>query len=80
MGVELSEELALDVSTVGALLESIADTNSAFVIEFYPVSVTGEPRALEHSEIGWFTVDELLTMPLAPADAVFASGRLDHPQ
>jgi 8-oxo-dGTP diphosphatase len=70
---ELSEELGLDVSRVDPLLESIEDTDSPFVIEFYPVSVTGEPSALEHTELGWFTVDELLPMPLAPADAAFAS-------
>ena len=70
---ELSEELGLDVSTVGALLESIEDTDSPFVIEFYPVSVTGEPSALEHSEIGWFAGEAMLTMPLAPADAAFAT-------
>lgn len=26
----------------------------------------------EHSEIGWFTLDELATMPLAPADKAFS--------
>jgi hypothetical protein len=35
--------------------------------------VVGDPAALEHADIGWFTANELLAMPLAPADAAFAS-------
>jgi len=73
IGRELSEELGLDVTGVGALLESIEDTDSPFVIDFYPVRVTGEPSALEHSELGWFGAEAMLTMPLAPADAAFAA-------
>jgi mutator protein MutT len=70
---ELAEELALAVSSVGPRLLAIEDEDSPFVIEFYRVRVSGEPTALEHVEIGWFTASELLTMPLAPADAAFAS-------
>ena len=69
---ELAEELALRVTHVGDRLLAVEDEASPFVIEFYAVTVTGEPEALEHTSIGWFTPTELQTMPLAPADARFA--------
>jgi mutator protein MutT len=68
---ELSEELAVDVLHVGERLLSVDDEASPFVIEFYPVRVSGEPKPLEHSKVGWFSVEELSTMQLAPADAEF---------
>lgn len=70
---ELSEELAVEVLHVGERLLSIEDEASPFVIEFYPVSVSGEPKPLEHSLVGWFSVEELNRMRLAPADAEFVT-------
>ena len=32
----------------------------------------GEPEAVEHAEIRWIDVSEIETVPLAPADVVFA--------
>ncbi len=69
---ELAEELALCVTHVGDRLLAVEDAASSFVIEFYAVAATGEPEALEHTSIGWFTPSELETMALAPADARFA--------
>jgi len=40
-------------------------------IHFVEVETEGEPVALEHSEVGWFTAAELEGLPLAPADAQF---------
>jgi 8-oxo-dGTP pyrophosphatase MutT (NUDIX family) len=68
---ELDEELGLEVASLGRLLFSVEDVGSPFVIEFYETDASGSPRALEHTEIGWFTVDELARMELAPADARF---------
>ena len=31
------------------------------------------PEAREHSEVGWFTSEELGGLPMAPADAAFVS-------
>lgn len=70
-GRELLEELSLEVVGVEDRLLSVQDGDSPFVIEFFRVSVLGEAEALEHSEVGWFDVDELRSMPLAPADAKF---------
>lgn len=70
---ELAEELGVDVTEVGDRLLAIGDAPAPFVIEFFPVMMTGEPSALEHAEVGWFTPDELATMPLAPADRAFAA-------
>jgi mutator protein MutT len=68
---ELEEELGLEVVALGRLLFSVEDAGSPFVIEFFETDASGDPRALEHSEIGWFTVAELARMELAPADAGF---------
>jgi len=68
---ELSEELGLDVVTVGDRLMAVQDEGSPFVIEFFETAAEGTPQPLEHSELGWFSVPELREMPLAPADARF---------
>lgn len=68
---ELAEELALEVTGVGAQIHRVADTAAPFVIHFHHVSVASEPRALEHTELGWFSLDELAEMGLAPADERF---------
>ena len=70
---ELSEELAMDVEAVGDSLLVVEDADSPFVIDFFEVSAVGSPVAHEHSEIGWFSVTDLKTMPLAPADAEFVT-------
>jgi len=66
---ELAEELALEVTHVGDRLTTYHDDDSPFLIEFLHVQVTGTPQALEHSEVGWYTLEQLRIMPLAPADA-----------
>ncbi len=69
---ELAEELDLDVTAVGDVLRSVGDRGSPFVIEFVEAHVVGDPVALEHEAVGWFTLEEMDSMPLAPADAAFA--------
>ena len=66
---ELDEELGLEVVALGRLLLSVADEGSAFLIEFFETTATGTPEAREHTEVGWFTVAELGSLELAPADA-----------
>jgi len=68
---ELSEELSLSVTAVGKVLYSTRDENSPFEVHFIEVAASGVPIASEHSDVGWFTVEELLDMDLAPADARF---------
>ena len=68
---ELEEELGLRALTAGALLFSASDGDAPFVIHFVEVEAEGEPVPLEHSEVGWFTAEELAELPLAPADAHF---------
>lgn len=68
---ELREELALEVVGVGERIHALRDPGSPFVIEFFPVEVRGEPRALEHRALRWARPDELLALPLAPSDARF---------
>lgn len=77
-GRELKEELDLSVSEVRDRLHHVDDPGGVFAIHFHPVRVEGEPRALEHDEIGWFGADELATMALAPADASFVEWLTDH--
>lgn len=68
---ELAEELSLETVDVGAALHSVRDPASPFVIHFHPVDVRGEPEAYEHDQLGWFTLDEMAGMALAPADETF---------
>ena len=68
---ELREELGLTAQAVGKELFRAADDGSPFVIHFVEVEADGTPAPLEHSEVGWFTVEQLITLPLAPSDARF---------
>jgi 8-oxo-dGTP diphosphatase len=70
-GRELKEELELVAESAGEVLYSAGDDGSLFVIHFVRIEARGEPVALEHTAVGWFTVEELLHMPLAPSDAQF---------
>ncbi len=70
---ELSEELDLEVASLGRLLLSVHDEGSPFVIEFFETVVEGSPIAHEHTELGWFAGPELGRLELAPADARFAA-------
>ncbi len=69
---ELAEELGVEVLAVGERLMMLPDPGSAFVIEFHPVKIAGEPRALEHEALGWFLPEELADLDLAPSDRAFA--------
>lgn len=68
---ELAEELSLVAQSVGRCLLSVRDPGSRFVIDFVEVVVSGTAVPHEHSEIGWFTLDELRELPFAPADREF---------
>ena len=65
---ELSEELALQVTSVGAVRFAQRDFDSPFQISFVDVSAAGEPVLHEHCALNWLTIDELLHVDLAPAD------------
>jgi len=68
---ELAEELAVQVVSVGGVLFESRDPEAAFLIRFVEVEVAGNPTALEHSEIGWFELDALKRLRLAPSDERF---------
>ena len=69
---ELAEELDAEVIAVGALLWAAPDPGSSFVVEFYGVTIRGEPAALEHSALAWVLPEELPLDALAPSDRSFA--------
>ncbi|MFC2083666.1 (deoxy)nucleoside triphosphate pyrophosphohydrolase [Bacteroidota bacterium] len=75
---ELKEELDLAVTEVGDKLYEKKDENSSFIIEFYEVSITGQPNKLEHHDIGWFNLSELLNINLAPSDKKFVNKYLKY--
>jgi len=68
---ELAEELGLETRSVGALVCSEADEGSPWIIHFLETEVAGTPLPREHSEVGWFTPDEMAALPMAPGDARF---------
>ena len=69
---ELREELDVDVTAVGPVTYSVRDPGSPFVINFLPVEITGSPKCLEHSELLWAPLDEVMKLALAPSDRRFA--------
>jgi mutator protein MutT len=73
---ELDEELGLNLVDLGRTLFETRDTNSRFAIRFVEATVSGIIEAREHSAVGWFTLSELATMPLAPSDAAFVAAIL----
>lgn len=34
----------------------------------FPGGKIGEPKCIEHNDVRWFTLDDILKMPLCPAD------------
>jgi 8-oxo-dGTP diphosphatase len=68
---ELREELGVTVTATAEPLYSVEDPGSAFVIEFVPTSIEGEPACIEHPAILWATLDDLVDMNLAPSDRRF---------
>ena len=70
---ELGEELGMGATATGALLLSVGDEGSPYVVHFLEVHASGDPVPTEHTAVGWYTLDELAELPLAPADARFVS-------
>lgn len=68
---ELAEELDLSTRRLGEVLFTAADDGTPFLIDFVETWADGTPTLHEHTELGWFTVDELTALRLAPADARF---------
>ena len=68
---ELKEELDLRVTDVGDCIATFQDPSSPFIIAFTETRVVGQPRAIEHQAIAWFTLDQLQTLDLAPSDRRF---------
>lgn len=73
---ELREELGMRVTDLGRLLFETRDPGTPFLLRFLEVRAEGEPRALEHEEVGWYAREALSDMPLAPGDARFVAERL----
>jgi mutator protein MutT len=69
---ELAEELGMVVTGVAEVMLAVRDPGSAYVIEFYPVTATGQPQPTEHSDVAWMQPSQLLELPLAPSDEQFA--------
>ena len=67
---ELQEELLIQTE-VFEILEKVEHHDEKFSIRLIPCRariLSGIPTALEHSEIGWFSVHEIDRSSLAPAD------------
>ena len=70
---ELWEALSLEVVALGDTLFHAQEVDAPFEIHLVEVEVVGTPHLHEHSEIGWFTLDEMAEMSLTPADARFVA-------
>lgn len=69
---ELQEELSLIVTGTGSVLFKARDPNSPFHINFVSTEVTGTPVLHEHEAVRWETIEQLVSLPLAPSDYEFA--------
>lgn len=78
LGRELQEELGVAVSEIAEPLFSALDSDSAFVIHFVPTTIVGDPRCIEHPELGWVREGELAALSLAPADMRFVVRQFGH--
>lgn len=68
---ELSEELGMSVTSIGAVRLKVQDPGSVFSINFVDVVAHGQPVPVEHTGIEWLSVQKLLDLPLAPSDRAF---------
>lgn len=75
---ELKEELNLETITTGQVELIVNDESSGYSICFVSVVVMGQPTLNEHSNMIWATEDQLLSLPLAPSDKVFAEHLKDN--
>lgn len=69
---ELSEELGVHVTSVGAELFAAHDIGSPFLIAFVEVAIDRDPVCHEHSAATWALPAEMKHLPLAPSDRKFA--------
>lgn len=71
---ELVEELGVRAQPIRAAIPSAIYCvgESGLAIFFIETEIQGEPNLLEHQNLGWFEMEEILTLELAPADAEFA--------
>ncbi len=74
---ELREELGVGLRALGPVLATLRDPGSPYLIVFRAVTLAGEPRALEHVALGFFSHDAALALieagVVAPSDATFLS-------
>lgn len=68
---ELAEELGVEAKRVGECLFEIQENDSAFLIVFISVEIEGEPVCIEHQELRWCPLEELVGLSLAPSDHRF---------
>src|SRR5262245_41063305 len=73
---ELSEELGVGVAKIGQLLFESRDPDSQFLIQFVEVKILGVPQPLEHEQLAWVSLNDLLNYKLPPSDQEFARSRL----
>lgn len=68
---ECREELDIQVRPLRLIGEAQSGEPDARVrVRFYLCTLlSGEPRRLEHRALAWLTLDEILALPLCPADA-----------
>ncbi len=69
---ELAEDLGVEAISVGPIRFSVEDPGANSLVQFVEVEIRGKPKALELSAFAWVRVPDLLALPLAPSDLIFA--------
>ncbi|MAJ46149.1 MAG: hypothetical protein CBC35_02485 [Planctomycetes bacterium TMED75] len=64
---ELEEELAIDAE-IGEEICVVQPTPNFHLTVHHARIISGEPRLIEHDELRWLTLEELLDLRMLPAD------------
>jgi 8-oxo-dGTP diphosphatase len=74
---ELWEELQVDVvETEEKAHFSVEEPRAAAVIYYVSTSIRGREQSIEHQELTWVAIRDLLKYDLAPSDRAYAEFRL----
>jgi 8-oxo-dGTP diphosphatase len=73
---ELSEELGVEATSVGAEDFAITDPDGDFLLIFRHVWIKGDPVCREHSDLRWVTLREMLHLPLIDGDRKYVEFKL----
>ena len=68
---EVEPLLQVSVKSVGSSLFSVADPQAGTVVDFVPMTISGEPKCPPQSALRWLPLEDLNSLLLTPPDRQF---------